>query len=118
VANEAINRRNAAHRKAKLALRVAESRAPDDAAPSPEAAALGHELRDEVLAAMNRLKAEDRLVVAYRFFFDLSEAEMADALGCRRGTVKSRLSRALERLRSELPATMAEARTSVRTETR
>ena len=118
VANEAINRRNAARRKATLALRVAESRAPDDAAPSPEAAALGHELRDQVVAAMNRLKPEDRLVVAYRFFFDLSEAEMADALGCRPGTVKSRLSRALHRLKRELPATMDEDRTSVRTETR
>jgi RNA polymerase sigma factor (sigma-70 family) len=116
VANEAINRRNAARRRGRLALRVAESRLPDDAAPSPEAAALGHELRTELVAAMNRLRPEDRLVVAYRFFFDLSEAEMAEALGCRRGTVKSRLSRALERLRRELPAAMTEDRTSVRTE--
>ena len=106
VANEAINRRNAAWRKSRLALRVAESRTPDDAAPSPEAAALGHELRAELVDALNRLKPEDRLVVAYRYFFDLSEAEMADALGCRRGTVKSRLSRALERLRAEFPASL------------
>lgn len=39
-------------------------------------------------------------MIAYRFFFDLSEAEMAEALGCARGTVKSRLSRALGRLRA------------------
>ena len=38
------------------------------------------------------------MVIAYRYFFDLSEAEMADALGVARGTVKSRLSRALARL--------------------
>ncbi|HEX2088789.1 MAG TPA: sigma-70 family RNA polymerase sigma factor [Actinomycetota bacterium] len=118
VANEAINRRNAARRRGRLALRVAESRWPDDAAPSPEAAALGHELRRDVVAAMNRLRAEDRLVVAYRFFFDLSEAEMAEALGCRRGTVKSRLSRALDRLRRALPEGMKEDRGSVGSEAR
>ena len=52
---------------------------------------------------MNRLREEDRLVIAYRYFLDLSESEMADALGCAKGTVKSRLSRALKRLRHELP---------------
>jgi RNA polymerase sigma-70 factor (ECF subfamily) len=44
----------------------------------------------------------DRLVIAARFFLDLSEAETAEVLGCRRGTVKSRTSRALARLRSSL----------------
>jgi DNA-directed RNA polymerase specialized sigma24 family protein len=39
-------------------------------------------------------------VIACRYFLELSEAEMASALGCRPGTVKSRLSRALQRLRS------------------
>ncbi len=112
VANEAINRRNAAWRKTRLALRVAESRSPDDAAPSPEAAALEHEMRGELVDALNRLKPEDRLVVAYRYFFDLSEAEMAEALGCRPGTVKSRLFRALERLRAEFPASARELETS------
>lgn len=103
VANEAINRRRAARRKANLVLRVAESRPPDGAAPSPESAALAHELRQELLDAVNRLRAEDRLVIAYRYFMDLSEAEMAEALECPRGTVKSRLSRALKRLQGELP---------------
>ena len=42
---------------------------------------------------------EDRLALTYRYFFDLSEAEMAAALGVARGTVKSRLSRAMVRLR-------------------
>jgi DNA-directed RNA polymerase specialized sigma24 family protein len=43
-------------------------------------------------------------VIAYRFFLELSEREMAEILGVRPGTVKSRLSRALMRLRAELPA--------------
>lgn len=107
VANEAINRRRSSRRKAALVLRAAEAggRPSDGAAPSPEAAALAHEVRAEVLSALNRLREEDRLVIAYRYFMELSEAEMAEALGCARGTVKSRLSRALGRLQRELPAT-------------
>jgi len=108
VANEAISRRRAANRTVRLALRAAEGRPWEDAAPSPEGAALARETQRELVAAMGRLRPEDRLVIAYRYWFDLSEAEMATALGCARGTVKSRLSRALRRLRAalgpELPA--------------
>src|SRR6185295_14006381 len=50
--------------------------------------------------ALNRLPERDRLVLACRYLLDLSEEETAAALACRRGTVKSRLARALERLRS------------------
>jgi RNA polymerase sigma factor (sigma-70 family) len=99
VANEAINRRRSARRQINLAVRAAEGRPPDDAVPSPEGAALAQERHELVVAAVSRLRPEDRLVIAYRYWFDLSEAEMAQALGCPRGTVKSRLSRALTRLR-------------------
>jgi RNA polymerase sigma factor (sigma-70 family) len=68
-------------------------------AHSPEDAAVAADLRVGLLAAVNRLRPEDRLVLAYRYFFDLSESEMAGALGVARGTVKSRLSRAMTRLR-------------------
>ena len=61
--------------------------------------AVAEERRQALLQAIRSLRDDDRLVVAYRYFFDLSEAEMAGALGCARGTVKSRLSRALGRLR-------------------
>jgi RNA polymerase sigma factor (sigma-70 family) len=98
VANEARNRRRAAGRRAGLELRLAEDR-PGDAAPSPEGAVLASEPRRALLGAMNALKEDDRLVIAYRYFFELSEAEMADALGVARGTVKSRLSRSLRRLK-------------------
>ena len=99
VANEAINRRRSAGRQVGLALRAAEGRLQDDAVPSPEGAALAQDEHRRLVAAMNLLRPEDRLVIAYRYWFDLSESEMADALGCARGTVKSRLSRALTRLR-------------------
>jgi len=55
-----------------------------------------------LLAALNGLREEERLVIACRYFLDLSEAETAATLGIRRGTVKSRLSRALERLRASM----------------
>jgi RNA polymerase sigma factor (sigma-70 family) len=102
VANEARNRRRSGRRQDDLALRVAEDRPSGDAAPSPEAAALATEQRRLLLAAVGSLSEADRQVIACRYFLDLSEAETAGALGCRRGTVKSRLSRALDRLRAVL----------------
>jgi RNA polymerase sigma factor (sigma-70 family) len=99
VANEARNRRRSAGRRAGLALRVAEDRPSDAAAPSPEAAILAGEARETLLAAMERLPDDDRLVLGYRYFLELSEAETATALGIPRGTVKSRSFRAIARLR-------------------
>lgn len=100
VANEARNRRRSAGRREGLVLRAVEDRPPGDAAPSPETAVLGHETRATLVAAVNRLRDEDREVIGARYFLDLSEAETAAALGIPRGTVKSRTSRALERLRA------------------
>jgi RNA polymerase sigma-70 factor, ECF subfamily len=111
VANEAINRRRSARRQVGLALRAAEGRLQDDAVPSQEGAALAQDQHRRLIGAMNQLRPEDRLVIAYRYWFELSEAEMAEALGCARGTVKSRLSRALDRLREVMgPAGFGEAR--------
>jgi RNA polymerase sigma-70 factor (ECF subfamily) len=53
-------------------------------------------------AAVASLPDRDREIVALRYFAELSEAESAEALGCPVGTVKSRLSRALVRLREAL----------------
>lgn len=102
VANEARNRRRAAGRRARLALRTAAESRPGDAAPSPEAAVLDAERRAQLLAALDELRDEEREVVACRYLLELSEAETAETLGLRPGTVKSRLSRALEHLRERL----------------
>ena len=102
VANEARNRRRSAGRRQALAVRAATSPGPEDAAPSPESALLSAERRAELMEALNHLRSEDREVVACRYFLDLSEEETAATLGWKRGTVKSRLSRALDRLRAEL----------------
>jgi RNA polymerase sigma factor (sigma-70 family) len=52
--------------------------------------------------AMARLAPDQRVVVALRFYRDLSIEQIADRLGVRPGTVKSRLHRALRGLRSSL----------------
>jgi len=102
VANEARNRRRSVARSDRLTLRVAEVRPSGGAAPSPEAAALLDEERELLVQALNAMREEDRLVVGYRYLLGLSEAETASALGVPKGTVKSRLARALARLRSSL----------------
>jgi RNA polymerase sigma factor (sigma-70 family) len=104
VVNEARNRRTSAQRRTVLAERALVAQSSGDSAQSPEAAAEAGEFRSTIVAALRSLREDDRLILAYRLFFDLSEAEMADALSCPRGTVKSRLSRALGRLRAVLPA--------------
>ncbi len=55
--------------------------------------------RSRLLAHVNGLSEEDRQVIASRYFLELSGEETAAALGIPEGTVKSRLSRALTRLR-------------------
>lgn len=107
VANEARNRRTAAGRRVRLAARASMAGPSGDAVPSPEVAALEAEAQRALLDALNALREEDRLVIAYRYFLDLSEAEMAAVMGCPRGTVKSRLARALNRLRERFPAGIA-----------
>ncbi len=101
VANEARNRRRAAGRRAGLALRAAEQAERSSASDaSPETLVLAGARRDTLLAALAALDERDRAVLTCRYLLELSEAETAAALGCRRGTVKSRTARALERLRA------------------
>ena len=102
VANAARNRRRGSSRQAALGLRLAEDPLSGGAAPSPEGSVLAAERRTALLAAIERLGADDRLIIGLRWFVDLDEAAMAAALGIPRGTVKSRLSRAMSRLRAEV----------------
>ena len=53
----------------------------------------------EMLDAIDALPYRQKAVVVLRYWLDLSEAEIAEILGCRAGTVKSLAARALRRLR-------------------
>ena len=105
VANEARNKRRAEGRREGLSLRLAQIGPSGGAAPSPEAAVLDSMRHEALVEAMNELPEPDRIVIAYRYFLELTEAEMATVMGCRPGTVKSRLSRALRRLRDQIAST-------------
>jgi RNA polymerase sigma-70 factor (ECF subfamily) len=54
------------------------------------------------VAAIAHLPERERLAIAYRYFAGFSEAEIVAALGWPAGTVKSRLSRGVGRLRTLL----------------
>ena len=58
--------------------------------------------REEVRQAVAQLSADQRQVIALRYGADLTEIDIAQVLGWPVGTVKSRLNRARERLRSLL----------------
>jgi RNA polymerase sigma-70 factor (ECF subfamily) len=102
VANEARNRVRSAGRRQRLELRLAEGFRPGDAAPSPEAAAVEADERRRLIGLVNELDENDRQVIASRYFLELNSEETAAALGIPEGTVKSRLSRALNRLRERV----------------
>src|SRR5215475_7461804 len=63
---------------------------------------LALETRDELLQALSELPARQRAVLVLRYFNDLTEAQVAEVLGCSVGTVKSSASRGLARLREAL----------------
>jgi RNA polymerase sigma factor (sigma-70 family) len=102
VRNEALNRVRGAKRRHGLALRVANDPVSGDAAPSPEAEVTSEEERGRLLALIEDLPERYRSVVVLRYLLDLSERETSEILGLAAGTVKSRCSRALERLRRRL----------------
>lgn len=109
VINEARNRRRAAARHRQLADRLTATFSEISTTPCPEVAAEEAERREILLEAVNELPQRDQLVIACRYFLDLSEEETATVLSCRTGTVKSRLSRALARLRLALTSSETNA---------
>jgi RNA polymerase sigma factor (sigma-70 family) len=102
VANQARNRRRAAGRRVRMELRTL-SAARSEAGPvSPEDVVEQRASRQALLDAVETLDEEDRMVVVSRYFLELSSHEAAAALGIAEGTVKSRLSRSLAKLRRKL----------------
>ncbi|GAA4716309.1 SigE family RNA polymerase sigma factor [Pedococcus ginsenosidimutans] len=81
---------------------------PASASGTPEAETT--ERRRDLLAALAPLPRGQRAVVVLRYFYDLSEAQTAEALGCTVGTVKSQSSRALAALRNSPALRVEEVR--------
>ena len=102
VANEARNRRRGRGRRDHYELVLATDRTGAATPRRPDAAVEAEAERRTLLAALRSLPVRQREVVACRYLLELSEAETAAVLGLAPGTVKSHLSRGLDRLRSEL----------------
>lgn len=106
IANETKNTIRAAVRQRALAGREAALAEADPVIPEsadPAVATLETERRAALVTALEQLSEEHRLVVTCRYLLEMDEAETARTLGWPRGTVKSRLSRALRKLGRLLP---------------
>jgi RNA polymerase sigma-70 factor (sigma-E family) len=63
--------------------------------------ATGSDMQDTLRRAIDRLPQRMRAAVMLRYYEDMTEAEVADALGVSLGTVKSTVSRAVAKLRTD-----------------
>jgi RNA polymerase sigma-70 factor (ECF subfamily) len=70
---------------------------------------------EELWQAIRQLKHDDQQVIYLRYFLEISEAEMASTLEIPRGTVKSRLHRALGRLRESIENEFPDLRSGLTT---
>ncbi|MFI5924588.1 RNA polymerase sigma factor [Micromonospora sp. NPDC051543] len=102
VANETRNLHRSRTRRDGLVLRAAANPPPEVAEDDAVDAVLAGERRAALVAALRQLPVRDREVIVCRFFLDLGEQETGVMLGWPRGTVKSRTSRALAKLRALL----------------
>jgi RNA polymerase sigma-70 factor (ECF subfamily) len=73
-----------------------------DPDPGPAEQVEQAELRQMIWAAMARLPVNQRAVLVLSYYDGLSEHEVAEAMGIRPGTVKSRLHRARHAMRDQL----------------
>ena len=94
VVNEVLNDRRLARRRHEVT-----SAEPPDRVRSGDADLFD---RDELWRAVSTLPPRQRAVLVLRYYEDLSEQQIADALGCRPGTVKSQASAALASLRARI----------------
>lgn len=99
VANRAIDWVRARTRRAEVATEAADAAVVAAARAGGPASSSAGRLSDDVVAALATLDPEDRAVVVLRHLLDYDSREIARMLGVPPGTVRTRLRRALERLR-------------------
>ncbi|GAA4148976.1 SigE family RNA polymerase sigma factor [Actinomadura keratinilytica] len=95
-----VNRSRSVLRHRAVVEKYAPKGLPD--APSAEAGAIGELERSAVIEALHRLPARQREALVLRYYADLSEAEIASAMGISRGAVKSHTARGMAALRNVL----------------
>ncbi|MGX7827128.1 RNA polymerase sigma factor [Actinokineospora sp. 24-640] len=115
VVNQTRNLHRSRTRRVGLAGRVSvlrESR--EEVCPSevgdPQAAMLASERSQVLWSALRGLPEKDRQVLGCRYLLGLSEMETAQVLDWPRGSVKSRASRALARLRGVVRSSLGEVK--------
>lgn len=94
--NLASNKRRSAGRHVSALMRSFQNEPPPD---TVEEKNVQHTESHALWKAVQTLNITDQQIVYLRYFLDLSVSETAEALNVAEGTVKSRLSRALEKLR-------------------
>jgi RNA polymerase sigma-70 factor (sigma-E family) len=97
-----VNRSRSALRHRGVVVRHASRATTPLTAPGADESTLAADRRSAVLDALRDLPQRQREVLALRYYLDLSEAEIADALGISRGAVKSHASRGSAALRNIL----------------
>lgn len=96
--NLAHNRRRSVRRYIAAAMRWLET-APSSV-PNPEPVTIEAQRAETLRRAVSKLRQPDQEVLYLRYFLEMSVAESAEVLDVAEGTVKSRLSRATQRLRT------------------
>lgn len=91
-----VNLTRSRHRHLGVARRATDRPGPD--AASAEHLVIGREDSRALVAAMGRLSPRHREALVLRYWLDLTEAEMAEAMRVSRGTVKAHVSRGLDAL--------------------
>lgn len=99
VTNQALNRLEARKRRGKMTERYIQAMTELDQPQSAQRNAETAEQNDKLMRAVARLKPDEQTLITLRYFMELPEAEVAQALAIPQGTVKSRLHRTLAKLR-------------------
>ncbi len=99
VTHQALNRVQASQRRQQMTERYARQLITAQDRPSPELKLAEREQSERLVQAVGKLSPDEQTLIALRYFLELPEAEVAQALRLPRGTIKSRLHRTLARLR-------------------
>lgn len=97
VVNQALNMQKAKQRRTAAAERLSADQRPPDMAI--DESAIERERARALWSALDSLGERERTVLYLRYFIRMPEQELAEYLGCAPGTVKSRIHRAMRRLR-------------------